>query len=81
MNKTIRVVVALIVTSLLTTTSFADDGEENVACPYEVFPEDPPNEGILFVDHARTGRSGHLGHGLVGVRGREDSRLLSELLQ
>ncbi len=28
-------------------------------------PPDPPNAGILFVDHAQTGRSGHLGHALV----------------
>lgn len=73
MNKTIRVVVAVIVTSLLTTASFADDGEENVARRYEVFP-DPPNEGILFVDHARTGRSGHLGHALVEY---EDGKILA----
>ncbi len=30
-----------------------------------VEPPDPPNDGILFVDHSRDGRSGHLGHALV----------------
>ncbi|MFO7957459.1 MAG: sialidase family protein [Candidatus Brocadiia bacterium] len=30
-----------------------------------VEPPDPPNDGILFVDHSRNGRSGHLGHALV----------------
>ena len=33
--------------------------------PFDISPPDPPNDGILFVDHSRTGRSGHLGHALV----------------
>ena len=32
---------------------------------FVIEPPDPPNQGILFVDHAATGRSGHLGHALV----------------
>ncbi len=32
---------------------------------FEIEPPNPPNEGILFVDHAKAGRSGHLGHALV----------------
>ena len=32
---------------------------------FVVEPPDPPNQGIMFVNHARTGRSGHLGHALV----------------
>jgi hypothetical protein len=28
-------------------------------------PPCPPNDGILFVDHSKAGRSGHLGHALV----------------
>ncbi|MCQ2446261.1 MAG: glycoside hydrolase [Clostridia bacterium] len=28
-------------------------------------PGDPPNDGILFADHAPLGRSGHMGHALV----------------
>lgn len=28
-------------------------------------PNNPPNEGILFVDHSKNNRSGHLGHALV----------------
>jgi len=33
--------------------------------PIEITPPDLPNDGILFVDHAKVGRSGHLGHALV----------------
>ncbi len=32
---------------------------------FDVIPPNPPNEGILFVDHSKEGRSGHLGHALV----------------
>lgn len=32
---------------------------------FVIEPPDPPNQGILFVNHASTGRSGHLGHALV----------------
>lgn len=32
---------------------------------FVVDPPEPPNQGILFVDHAMAGRSGHLGHALV----------------
>jgi hypothetical protein len=35
------------------------------ACPFDMEPPNPPNNGILFVDHAKAGRSGHLGHALV----------------
>ncbi|MEN6306879.1 MAG: sialidase family protein [Anaerohalosphaeraceae bacterium] len=30
-----------------------------------ITPGDPPNKGILFVDHSANSRSGHLGHALV----------------
>ena len=33
--------------------------------PLTFEPPNPPNDGILFVDHSKTGRSGHLGHALV----------------
>jgi hypothetical protein len=33
--------------------------------PFSITPPNPPNEGILFVDHAKNSRSGHLGHALV----------------
>ena len=33
--------------------------------PFKIIPPDVPNEGILFVDHQSSGRSGHLGHALV----------------
>lgn len=34
-------------------------------CAARVFPANPPNDGILFVDHSKERRSGHLGHALV----------------
>lgn len=30
--------------------------------PFKIIPENIPNEGILFVDHEKTNRSGHGGH-------------------
>ncbi len=33
--------------------------------PFEIDPPSPPNDGMLFVDHSKEGRSGHLGHALV----------------
>jgi len=62
MNKTLRVFLALIMSLALSSLSFADGAKESVGCTYDVTP---PNDGILFVDHSRTGRSGHLGHALV----------------
>ena len=35
------------------------------ACASRVYPPNPPNDGILFVDHAKNKRGGHLGHALV----------------
>lgn len=32
---------------------------------FAIEPADPPNQGLMFVDHAQAGRSGHLGHALV----------------
>ena len=32
---------------------------------FDISPPSPPNDGILFVDHSKAGRSGHLGHALV----------------
>jgi hypothetical protein len=32
---------------------------------FEIAPPNPPNDGILFVDHSKLGRSGHLGHALI----------------
>ena len=39
-----------------------------------VTPPNPPNEGILFVDHSDNNRSGHLGHALVEY---EDGKILA----
>lgn len=45
--------------------SLAEEPEPTAGCSYRLDPENPPNDGILFVDHSRAGRSGHLGHALV----------------
>jgi len=37
----------------------------NVLTDFSVTPSEPPNEGILFVNHEPESRSGHLGHALV----------------
>ncbi len=41
---------------------------------YNVIPKNPPNDGILFVDHSPTGRGGNLGHALVEY---EDGKILA----
>ena len=46
------------------TDDSVSDGS-NPGCRYVVTPENPPNDGMLFVDHSPAGRSGHLGHALV----------------
>lgn len=45
--------------------SQAEESEPTTGCAYRLSPKDPPNDGILFIDHSKTGRSGHLGHALV----------------
>lgn len=32
---------------------------------YEIGPSNPPNQGLLFVDHELTGRSGHVGNAIT----------------
>ena len=49
----------------LSSLSLAQGATESAACAYEIAPKHPPNDGILFVDHSKTRRSGHLGHALV----------------
>lgn len=68
--------VFLTITSLITSLalgslSFAIGTAEQPGCTYEVSPKNPPNDGILFVDHSRMGRSGHLGHALVEYQDRK----------
>ncbi|HNS32088.1 MAG TPA: sialidase family protein [bacterium] len=41
---------------------------------FRIIPPDPPNEGIIFVDHSKRGRSGHLGHALVEY---QDGKILA----
>lgn len=41
---------------------------------FEIYPSNPPNDGIMFVDHSKSNRSGHLGHALVEY---EDGRILA----
>jgi len=69
MNKALRVFLALIMSLVLSSLSFADGTKESTGCTYDVTPKNAPNDGILFVDHSRTGRSGHLGHALVEYEG------------
>ncbi len=38
---------------------------KNTYIDYKVIPENIPNSGILYVDHQKDGRSGHLSHALV----------------
>lgn len=47
--------------------SAQDYNSGTAVSPYasRIYPPDPPNEGILFVDHSKNDRSGHLGHALV----------------
>ncbi len=40
-------------------------GQPTSKVAFRVTPPDPPNKGILFVDHSTNNRSGHLGHALV----------------
>lgn len=35
---------------------------------YEISPSNPPNQGFLFVDHERSGRSGHVGNAIAECR-------------
>jgi hypothetical protein len=44
-------------------SKMSDDSENKVA--FDVVPPNPPNKGILFVDHSKHNRSGHLGHALA----------------
>lgn len=41
------------------------DVRNTKAHPFDIDPPCPPNHGMLFVDHSKGGRSGHLGHALV----------------
>ncbi len=49
------------------------DANPNIA-DYEITPKDPPNDGILFVDHSPAKRGGNLGHALVEY---EDGKILA----
>ena len=42
-----------------------DPNVSEMQIPCRIAPPNPPNDGILFVDHSQQGRSGHLGHALV----------------
>ena len=48
-------------------------GKPNKA-DYKITPKNPPNDGILFVDHAPARRGGNLGHALVEY---EDGKILA----
>lgn len=38
---------------------------KNNGLSYVLTPENPPNDGILFVDHAQNRRSGHMGQAMI----------------
>ena len=38
---------------------------ENEEYIFRIIPDDIPNEGMMFVDHSKENRSGHLGHAMV----------------
>jgi hypothetical protein len=67
--RTAGVLLAIaLIPGLLPGFAAAQDGPSRAArsaCASRVFPSNPPNEGILFVDHSKSNRSGHLGHALV----------------
>ena len=42
-----------------------NDGNQPNSLPFRVVPEDIPNRGIRFVDHEKSGRSGHGGNCIV----------------
>jgi hypothetical protein len=54
-----------LLTALLLAPLAALHAAEKPAQPLKITPTNPPNDGILFVDHSRNNRSGHLGHALV----------------
>lgn len=58
----------------LCSLSLAQDSNTSDRSGYEVYPSNPPNDGILFVDHSINQRSGHLGHALVEY---EDGKILA----
>ena len=74
MGRNLGVFAALTMSLAFGSQSFASSAAEPAGCTYEVSPKNPPNDGILFVDHSRTGRSGHLGHALVEY---QDGKILA----
>ena len=73
MSKTLRalpVLAGLLMNLTLGGQSFA----QGIGCRYELSPNSPPSDGILFVDNSLTGRSGHLGHALVEY---QDGKILA----
>ena len=63
MNKYLRFPMALIMSQTLCCLSLVAADKPGQA--FTIYPPNPPNDGILFVDHSPTDRSGHLGHALV----------------
>ena len=59
---------------LFTMAASVTRGEPAANTALRLRPPNPPNNGILFVDHSKENRSGHLGHALVEY---EDGKLLA----
>ena len=66
-----RIVTAAVLFALAASTSSA---QPTATSALKITPLDPPNQGLLFVNHAPANRSGHLGHALVEY---DDGKLLA----
>ena len=66
-----RIVAAAILFALAASTSSA---QPTATSALKITPLAPPNQGLLFVNHASANRSGHLGHALVEY---DDRKLLA----
>jgi hypothetical protein len=49
------------------------NSENYDAALFDIDPPSPPNDGILFVDHFKAGRSGRLGYALVELLSLRDA--------
>ncbi|MBN2291681.1 MAG: exo-alpha-sialidase [Pirellulales bacterium] len=62
------------ITIVLTLAANPSRAQSTSTSALRITPPDPPNKGILFVDHSKSNRSGHLGHALVEY---EDGKILA----
>jgi hypothetical protein len=60
-----KVTTMLHIVTLLAVCALSTSPAQTAAPALRITPPDPPNTGIMFVNHSKAGRSGHLGHALV----------------